>query len=65
MFISETSKTKLPLCVSPCSDIEFENVVQDKLSSDVDEERRKGSNFPIINHFMSHTTFICFNALKD
>ncbi|PWA53839.1 ankyrin repeat-containing domain, PGG domain, Gag-polypeptide of LTR copia-type [Artemisia annua] len=40
VFISETSKTKLPLCVTRL-DNKFENAVQYKDSSDVDEERRK------------------------
>ena len=42
VFISVTSKTKLPLCVTQLYD-EFANVVQDTISSGVDEERRKGS----------------------
>lgn len=41
VFISETAKTRLPLCVTRL-DEKFANVVQDKLSSGVDEERRKG-----------------------
>ncbi|PWA71150.1 ankyrin repeat family protein [Artemisia annua] len=40
VFISVTSKTKLPLCVTQIYD-EFTNVVQDRVTSGVDEERRK------------------------
>ncbi|GKG48354.1 hypothetical protein Tco_0510239, partial [Tanacetum coccineum] len=41
VFISETSKTKLPLCVTFVKDLP--PVVPDRLTSDVDEERQIGN----------------------
>ncbi|PWA81682.1 ankyrin repeat family protein [Artemisia annua] len=57
VFISVTSKTKLPLCVTQIYD-EFTNVVQDRVTSGVDEERRKDVAYELINGYPSLATTV-------